>query len=66
MPSFKIGTNLKIILDGEKDKLNVKPKGKGIVKTKPSTDSNKEQKMLNQTSSSKRRQTGCQDDENRT
>ena len=44
-PSFKIGTNLKIILDSEKDKLNVSPKGEGIVKTKPSTDSNKEHKL---------------------
>ena len=38
-PSFKIGTNLKINLDGEqaklKDKPDVKPKGEGIVKTKP-------------------------------
>ena len=44
-PSFKIRTNLKIIRDGEKDKLNVKPKREGIVKTKPSTDSNKEHKQ---------------------
>ena len=38
-PSFNIGTNLKINLDGEqaklKDKPDVKPKGEGIVKTKP-------------------------------
>ena len=38
-PSFKIGTNLKINLDGEqaklKDKPDVKPKGEGIVKPKP-------------------------------
>ena len=34
-PSFKIGTNVKINLDGEKDKPYVKPKGEGIVKTKP-------------------------------
>ena len=38
-PSFKIGTNLKINLDGEqaklKDKPDVKPKGEGIVKTEP-------------------------------
>ena len=38
-PSFKIGTNLTINLDCEqaklKDKPDVKPKGKGIVKTKP-------------------------------
>ena len=38
-PSFKIGTNVKINLNGKqaklKDKPDVKPKGKGIVKTKP-------------------------------
>ena len=38
-PSFKIGTNVKINLDGEqvklKDKPDVKPKGEGILKTKP-------------------------------
>ena len=34
-PSFKIGTNVKINLDGEKDKPDVKPKGEEIVKTKP-------------------------------
>ena len=44
-PSYKIGTNLKINLDGEKDKPAVKPKGEGIVKTKPNTDSNKERKQ---------------------
>ena len=44
-PIFKIGTNLKISLDGEKDKPDVKPKGEGIVKTKPNTDSNKEHKQ---------------------
>ena len=37
--SFKIGTNVKINIDGEqaklKDKPDVKPKGEGIVKTKP-------------------------------
>ena len=42
-PSFKIGTNLKINLDGEKDKPDVKPKGERIVKTKPNIKSNKEQ-----------------------
>ena len=41
-PSFKIGTNLKINLD--EDKPDVKPKGEGIVKTKPNTGSNKEHK----------------------
>ena len=52
-PSFKIGTNLKINLDGEKDKPDVKPKGEGIVKPKPdvkqkkepNTKPNKEQKQ---------------------
>ena len=44
LPSFNIGTNLKINLDEEKDKLDVKPRGEGIVKTKPNTDSNKEYK----------------------
>ena len=38
-PSFKIGTNLKINLDGEqaklKDEPDVKPKGEEMVKTKP-------------------------------
>ena len=37
-PSFKIGTYVKINLDGEqaklKDKPDIKPKGEGIVKTK--------------------------------
>ena len=44
-PSFKIGTNLKINLDGERDKPDVKPKGKQIVKTKPDIKSNKEHKQ---------------------
>ena len=44
-PSFKIGTNLKINLNGEKDKPDVKPKGEVKVKTKPNTDSNKERKQ---------------------
>ena len=34
-PSFKIGTNLKINLDGEKDKPDVKSKEVKMVKTKP-------------------------------
>ena len=38
-PSFKIGTNLKINLDGEKDKPDVKPKNE------PDIKSNKEQKQ---------------------
>ena len=45
-PSFKIGTNLKINIDGEqaklKDKPDVKPKGEGIVKTKPDVKQKKE------------------------
>ena len=32
LTSIKIGTNLKINLDGEKDKPDVKPKGEVIVK----------------------------------
>ena len=42
-PGFNLGTNLKINLDGEKDKPDVKPKEEGIVKTKPNIKSNKEQ-----------------------
>ena len=45
-PSFKIGTNVKINIDGEqvklKDKPDVKPKGEGIVKTKPDVEQKKE------------------------
>ena len=44
-PSFKTGTNSKINIDEEKDKPDVKPKGEGIVKTKPNTGSNKERKQ---------------------
>ena len=44
-PSFKIGTNVKISLDDEKDKPDVKPKGKGIVETKPNIEFNKEHKQ---------------------
>ena len=44
-PSFKIGTNVKINLDGEKDKPDVKPKGEEVVKTMPNILSNKEQKQ---------------------
>ena len=40
-PSFKIGTNLKINLDEEKNKPDVKPK----VKTKPDVEPNKEHKQ---------------------
>ena len=53
LPSFNIGTNLKINLDGEKDKPDAKPKNEPDIKsnkerkqdTKPSTESNKEQKQ---------------------
>ena len=44
-PSFKIGTNLKINLDGEKDKPDAKSKREGKVRTKPDTESNKEHKQ---------------------
>ena len=44
-PSFKIGANLKIKLDGKKDEPDVKPKGEGIVKTKPNIEPNKEHKQ---------------------
>ena len=43
-PSFKIGTNVKVNLDGEKDKPDVKPKGEGIVKPKPDVKQKKEPK----------------------
>ena len=43
--SFKIGTNLKINLDGKKDEPDVKPKGEGIVKTKLNIKPNKECKQ---------------------
>ena len=58
LPSFKIGTNLKINLNGEKDKPDVKPKGEGIVKTKPNTaltPIKNTNRMLNLTSSSKKK-----------
>ena len=41
-PKFKIGTNLKISLDGEKDKADVKSKKEETIKTKPDIESNKE------------------------
>ena len=44
-PSFKIGTNLKIHIDGEKDKPDTKSKKEEIVKTKPDIKSNKEHKQ---------------------
>ena len=56
-PSFKIGTDIKINLDGEKDKPDVKSKKEPdteynkeqkrdikIIRTKPDTESNKEHK----------------------
>ena len=44
-PSFKIGTNLKINLDGDKDKPDAKSKREGKVRTKPDIESNKEHKQ---------------------
>ena len=44
-PSFKIGTNLKINLDGEKDKPDVKSNKEQKQDTKPNTGSNKEHKQ---------------------
>ena len=44
-PSVKIGTNLKINLDGEKDKPDVKSKREETIKTKPNIESNKEHKL---------------------
>ena len=41
-PSFKIGTNVKINLDGEKDKPDVKSKEVEMVKTKPDVKQKKE------------------------
>ena len=41
-PSFKIGTNVKVNPNGEKDKPDVKPKGEEIVKTKPDVKQKKE------------------------
>ena len=43
-PSFKIGTNLKINLDGEKDKPDAKSKREETIKTKPNIESNKKPK----------------------
>ena len=52
-PSFKIGTNAKINIDGEKDKPDVKSKEVEMVKTEPDVKPNKNtNKMLNLTSSS--------------
>ena len=44
-PSFKIGTNLKINLDVEKDKPDVKSKKEEKIKTEPNIKSNKEHKQ---------------------
>ena len=44
-PSFKIGTNLKINIDGEKDKPDVKSKEVEMVKSEPDVKSNKEHKQ---------------------
>ena len=44
-PSFKIGTNLKINLNGEKDKPDVKSKKEEKIKTEPNIKSNKEHKQ---------------------
>ena len=44
-PSFKIGTNLKINLDEEKDKPDAKPKKEEVVDTKPEIRFNKEHKL---------------------
>ena len=44
-PSFKIGTNLKVNLDGKKNEPDVKPKGEEIMKTKPNIEPNKEHKQ---------------------
>ena len=43
--SFKIGTNLKINLDGKKDKPDVKSKKEEKIKTEPDIKSNKEHKQ---------------------
>ena len=45
-PSFKIGTNLKINLDGEKDKPDVKPKREEVVKTMPNIKFKQDVKMM--------------------
>ena len=44
-PNFKIGTNLKINLDGEKNEPDVKLKEEEIMKTKPNIEPNKEHKQ---------------------
>ena len=44
-PSFKIGTNVKINIDGEKDKPDVKSKEVEMVKTEPDVKPNKKHKQ---------------------
>ena len=44
-PSFKIGTNVKVNIDGEKDKPDVKSNRVEMVKTKPDVKPNKEHKQ---------------------
>ena len=44
-PSFKIGSNLKINLNGKKDEPDVKSKGEEAVKTKPNIKPNKKHKQ---------------------
>ena len=46
LPSFNIGTNLKINLAGEKDKPDVKSKKVEIVKTKPNIKFKQDVKMV--------------------
>ena len=45
-PSFKIGTNLKINLDGEQAKLNDKPDVKSNIDVKPNIKLNHDVKMI--------------------
>ena len=44
-PSFSIGTNVKINLDGEKDRPDVRSKKVEMIKTKPNIETNKEHKQ---------------------
>ena len=44
-PSFKIGTNVKVNIDGEKNKPDVKSKKVEMVKNKPDVKPNKEHKQ---------------------
>ena len=44
-PSFKIGTNVKINIDGEKDKPDVKSKEVEMVKSEPDVKPNKKHKQ---------------------